>query len=453
MEGVLEEKYAAYKYAEWHGHIPEEWLVVRFRNFFSFSKGLIITKENLKDRGIPCVNYGEIHSKYGFELDLSKHPLKCVDKELVDHFPDALLTKGDIVFADTSEDIEGSGNFTQLVSEGVVVAGYHTIIARPKPYVNSRFMAYVLDSVGYRDQLRRAVKGVKVYSITKTILKNTLVWFPPLHEQTALASFLDRKCEQIDKAIAIKEKQIVLLKERRQILIHRAVTRGLDPDVKLKDSGVEWIGKIPEHWEVKRLKYLFTLSKGLTITKENLIEIGVPCVNYGEIHSKFGFELNTEKHKLKCVEEAYLKTSSQSLIEEGQFVFADTSEDIEGSGNFTYHQSSDRIFAGYHTIIARPKKELKARFLAYEFDSLAFRSQIRTKVKGVKVFSITQGILKTPWVWLPSKKEQREIVEFLDEKCEEVIKAVYLQQKQIEKLKEYKTSLINAAVTGKVKVK
>ena len=118
-----------------------------------------------------------------------------------------------------------------------------------------------------------------------------------------------------------------------------------------KDSGVEWLGEIPEHWETSRLRNVFSFSKGLTITKENLQEKGIYCVNYGEIHSKFGFEVNPEIHELKCVSEEYLLSDSSSLLKKGDFVFADTSEDIEGSGNFTYLNSDLSTFAGYHTII------------------------------------------------------------------------------------------------------
>src|SRR5690554_4367444 len=112
---------------------------------------------------------------------------------------------------------------------------------------------------------------------------------------------------------------ITLLKERKQIIIQNAVTKGLDPNVKLKDSGVEWIGEIPEGWEVKRLRNVFRFSKGLTITKENLQDEGIPCLNYGEIHSKYGFEVNPDIHPLRCVSEEYLKDNSNSLIKYGDF--------------------------------------------------------------------------------------------------------------------------------------
>ncbi len=237
--------------------IPVGWVLQRFRDIFSFSKGLSITKENLEDEGVPVINYGEVHSKYGFEIDPSKQKLKCVSQQYLKRNAKSLLIKGDIVFADTSEDIEGPGNFTQLTSNVTTFAGYHTIIVRPKKELDSRYLAYFLDSKSYRDQIRRAVKGVKVFSITNTILKDTKLWFPDIVEQALIAKFLDQITSQLNEAITTKEKQIALLKERKQIIIQKAVTEGLNSDVPMKDSGIDWIGNIPNHWTVKKAKYLF----------------------------------------------------------------------------------------------------------------------------------------------------------------------------------------------------
>ncbi len=196
-------------------------------------------------------------SKYGFEVNPEKHELQCVSETYLKKSPDALVRDGDFIFADTSEDIDGSGNFSQVQGDSRVFAGYHTVIARPALDVNKRFLAYVCDSLSYRLQIRSKVKGVKVYSITQSILKKTFVWIPRLPEQETIAVYLDRKTAQIDQAITVKEKQITLLKERRQVLIQNAVTRGIDPNATMRDSGVPWIGEIPKHWSVKRAKYLF----------------------------------------------------------------------------------------------------------------------------------------------------------------------------------------------------
>lgn len=298
-------------------------------------------------------------------------------------------------------------------------------------------------------------------NISYAELSYSLIPIPPLTEQTAIANFLDKKTSLIDDAIELKEKTITLLKEQKQILIQELVTgkRVWDKTqncwtkpTEVKYSGVEWIGEIPKDWKVMRLRNVFTFSKGLTITKEDLEDEGVYCVNYGEIHSKYGFELNPDIHPLRCVNEDYLVNYTNALIYKGDFVFADTSEDFEGSGNFTYLNHDEPIFAGYHTVIARPMINFNSRFLAYEFQSLNFRSQVRARMKGVKVYSITQSILKDMTAWIPSQDEQNQIVNMLDNESAKIDRAIALQEQKIEKLKELKATLIDSAVTGKIKV-
>ena len=222
---------------------------------------------------------------------------------------------------------------------------------------------------------------------------------------------------------------------------------------KYKPSGVEWLGDVPEGWEVKPLRSVFKFSKGLTITKENLQDEGVNCVNYGEIHSKYGFRLNPAIHPLRCVSPEYLSSNPEALIGDGDFVFADTSEDLGGSGNFTHLRSDNSIFAGYHTIIARPRKGTCSLLLAYQIHSSVFRSQIQSQVKGVKVFSISQGILKAAKCLLPPHDEQTAIAEFLESELLKFDTLTAEAQCAIDLLQERRTALISAAVTGQIDVR
>lgn len=320
--------------------------------------------------------------------------------------------------------------------------------------INADFSEFLLKSNSFIEEFYRNGHGIvaDLWTTRFEDMKFINIPIPSIAEQQAIASFLDDKTAKIDQTISIKEKEIELLKERRQILIQKAVTKGLDATVPMKDSGVDWIGEIPEHWEVRKLRFEFNLNKGLTITKENLTDEGIYCVNYGEIHSKYGFEVNPKIHPLRSVSEEYLHTNQNSLLKNGDFIFADTSEDLAGSGNFTYLNSNEMVFAGYHTVVVRPKDSINSKFFAYEFDSQKFRNQIRTKMKGVKVFSITQSTLKDLIIWIPPFQEQIAITNFLDTKLEKISKAISLKQQEIEKLKEYKTVLIDNVVTGKVKV-
>lgn len=430
------------------GKIPNHWKLIAIKH-------LVTTKvtdgphetPKFVDEGIPFLSVeGVDGNKINFEKIRG-----YITKELHKEYSQKCKPQRDDVFLVKSGSTTGKSTIVETDKEFNIWSPLCLIRSNQKKIL-PRFMFTSLQSKYFRLLVELNWSFGTQPNIGMGVIENLRIVTPPLNEQQKIVAYLNNKTQKIDQLIEIKEKKIALLKEKRTALINHVVTKGLDPEVEMKDSGVEWIGEIPEHWEVKRFRYVFNLGKGLTITKDNLREEGVFCVNYGEIHSKYGFELDTNTHKLKCVDEDYLLNNPKALINHGDFVFADTSEDIEGSGNFTYLESKDEIFAGYHTVVAKPKFDIESRFFAYEFESESFRNQIRTKVKGVKVYSITQSILKQPTVWYPSKNEQIEIVSFLDVETKKIKTAISLKQQEIEKLKEYKSSLINGVVTGKVKV-
>ena len=344
---------------------------------------------------------------------------------------------------------------------GLGVSDYNGIVSpaysvfRFSNTIFPQYMHYLLRTNLYTSNFKSRSTGVidsrlRLYPET---FGNVEILTPDLFEQQKIAAFLDYETAQMDELVAKQEKLLELLKEKRQAVISHAVTKGLNPNAEMKDSGIEWLGQIPKHCELSKVRFISSFGRGLGITKANLKDEGVHCVSYGEIHSKFGFEVNPEVHELKCVDESYLKSSKESLLSNGDFVFADTSEDIEGAGNFTHHSGSAKLFAGYHTVLVRPDESNLPRFLAYIFDSYEFRSQVQLAVKGVKVFSVTQAILKACVVWLPSKSEQHKIVEYLDNQTAKIDKTIEKAEQAIELLKERRTALISAAVTGKIDVR
>lgn len=434
------QKYPAYKDSgvEWLGAIPEHWEIYPGLKFIAENKS---KNTGMIRNTVLSLSYGKIRVKQ--------------DDELTGLVPESfetyqLVNKGDLIFRPTDlQNDKVSLRSAYSEYDGIITNAYLNLKFRQ--IADSKFFHYFFRAIDNNKIIYGLGSGLR-QNISYLDFRRFLFPFPPLPEQTAIAAFLDDKTAKIDRAIAQKEKMIALLKERKQIIIQNAVTKGLDPNAKMKHSGVEWIGEIPEGWEVKRLRNVFSFSKGLTITKENLQDEGIPCINYGEIHSKYGFEVNPEVHPLKCVSEEYLKDNSNSLLKRGDFIFADTSEDLEGSGNFTHLNFEGTVFAGYHTIIGRPKSSINSRFLAYVLHSLPFRNQVRTRMKGVKVFSITQSILKDLTCWYPDEKEQKKIAEYLDIEAAKIDKAIKLQEQQIEKLKELKSTLIDSAVTGKLRV-
>ena len=200
------------------------------------------------------------------------------------------------------------------------------------------------------------------------------------------------------------------------------------------------------------MKDVFSFSKGLSITKENLEENGIPVISYGQIHSKQNKGVQINDSLIRFVNESYLETGEKSLTQQYDFIFADTSEDLEGCGNNVYVDRNETLFAGYHTIILRNKKHQDNKFLAYLFLSDNWRTQIRQSVCGIKVFSITQKDLAPVEIVLPSYEEQIQISKYIDKKTSTIDTIVENITKEIDSLKIYRRALINEAVTGKLKI-
>lgn len=462
------EKYPAYKDSgvEWLGMIPEGWRVSRFRNEFSFSKGLTITKENLQETGIACINYGEVHSKHGFELEPIKNRLKSVDEIYIQESPKSLLNNYDFVFADTSEDIEGSGNFIFFKSEEPTFAGYHTIIAKPRETLKHKYIAYLFDSITFRFQIRRMVKGVKVYSITNSILKDTIIWTPSLEEKNRIANFLDEKTAKIDRVIAQKERLIELLKERKQVIVQDAVTgkvnclnwdlqdspiNGINATATrpMKPSGVEWIGEIPEGWEVKKLKNIcFHINSNVDkLSKSN--EQEVKLCNYVDVYKNDRITSGIDFMKATATIEQIRKFK----IRIGDVIITKDSEDWKDIGIPSYVDfEEDNLICGYHLAILRPIGEVVGKFLFFALKAEMSKIQFGLNANGVTRYGLPQNGIKNILVVFPAEKEQIMIVKYIEREIAKLEAAISNQHQQIEKLKEYKAVLIDSAVTGKIKV-
>lgn len=439
-------RYARYKDSgvEWLGEIPEGWELQKFRYLFSFGRGLSITKEHLQETGIPCVNYGEIHSKYGFEVDPEKHNLKCVSNDYLATSTNSLLQYGDFLFADTSEDISGSGNFTYLNSHEKVFAGYHTVIARPGNASSSRYMAYLFDSVPFRSQIQTRVKGVKVFSITQAILKDALLWLPPKEEQNRIVNFLDQKTTAIDTAIAKKQRLIELLKEQKAILINRAVTRGLNPEVPMKDSGVEWIGEIPAHWKVVKLSYIAKIDTGATPDRTNhqYWKGSIPWIKTGEVNYREIFDAE------ECITEMGLQNSAAKIAPVGTILMA-----MYGQGVTRGRVAILGVPAAYNQACAAIQVNNDIVYNKYIYSYFqAVYSFFRDSGNETSQMNLSSGYISTLKVPVPPIDEQIKIHQQCNHIISQLDSLMHIQQQQVNKLNEYKQTLVAHAVTGKIKV-
>lgn len=447
---TLDEKYKAYpKYkdsgVEWLGDIPEHWATSKLRYMFTFGKGLSITKENLRDTGVPCVNYGEVHSKYRFELDPKIHTLKCVDENYLKSSASALIETGDIVFADTSEDIEGSGNFTQLIGNEQVFAGYHTIIARPIDKECWRFYAYLLDSKELRSQIQYTVKGVKVFSITQAILKGIDIWLPSIKERVKISNFLDHETAKIDTLIEKQQQLIKLLKEKRQAVISHAVTKGLNPQAPMKDSGVEWLGEVPEHWGVNKFGYISQVVRGGSPRPA-----GDPTLFNGD-YSPWVTVAEITKD-----DEIYLTETETFLTKKGSEqcrVFSSGTLLLSNSGATLGVPSILKIDANANDgVVGFENLRINPEFAYFYLSSLT--EDLRERIKqGSGQPNLNTDIVKDISIPIPPNDEIEKIVIFIKKLRENYSKLIAKSTSAISLMQERRTALISAAVTGKIDVR
>lgn len=429
------ERYSEYKDSgvKWLGEIPSHWNLL---------KSKYLWKETFEN------------STSGKEDLLSVSQYTGVTKSKADSRSESLVGykivhKDDLVINIMLAWLGGLGVSND---EGIVSPAYCTY-KLIRDY-NPKFLHYLYKTPMYLAEFARHSTGVvpSRWRMYTDDFGQVVSLLPPVEEQDAIVRYLDAATSKIDKAIAMQQKMIDLLNERKQIIIQNAVTKGLDENAEMKDSGVEWIGMIPKKWEIEPFGKHFTFGKGLPITKANLQEEGVAVISYGQVHAKYNLGTTLTETLVRYVSPKYLETHPQCLLNKNDFIFADTSEDVEGSGNFAFNDYKDKIFAGYHTVVARPKDLIYPKYYAYLFKSRAWKSQIQSLVNGVKVYSIGKRILKTSTLLIPSESEQKEIVKVLDLKTAAIEKSIENISRQITLLQERKQIIINEVVTGKVKV-
>ena len=321
----------------------------------------------------------------------------------------------------------------------------------PTAPMNVAYPNLLMKNYGFAEEFYRWGHGIvaDLWTTRWQEMKSILLPVPSVDEQQRIFDRVISETQKVAELIANQEAQIEKLKAYKQSLITEVVTKGLDPTVPMKDSGVDWIGEIPDGWSVLPLKSICEFGKGLPITKADLTPEGIQVVSYGQIHSKQNSGTHLNQSLVRYVSEKYLSSNDTSLGRQGDIFFADTSEDYDGIGNAVLIDTSTETFAGYHTIIARPSTPQNSKFLAYLFLTDMWRSQLRCLASGIKVFSVTQSMLKRVSVIMPEEGAQKLIVEYLDEKCSHIDRLIAIKQSKIEKLNDYKKSLIYEYVTGK----
>lgn len=316
----------------------------------------------------------------------------------------------------------------------VVSAGY--LVLQAKEEMDKRYFKYLLHryDVAYMKLLGSGVRQ----TISFNHIANSILVAPPLPEQRAIAAFLDDKCAKIDGAVKIKEDQIALLRERRKIIIQDAVTRGLNPAAPMKDSGIDWIGQIPAHWEVRRSKFVFTQRK--EFARKDDVQLSatqsygvIPQEEFEELVGRRVVKIQTNLEKRKHVELDDFVISMRSF-----------------QGGLERAWAAGCIRSSY--IILRPLEEICPTFFGYLFKSPRYIKALQTTASFIRDGQdLNFENFAMVDLFLPPISEQREIAVEIKNGCEKIENGIAIKERQIAALKEYKTSLINAAVTGKIK--
>ncbi|WP_293652080.1 restriction endonuclease subunit S [uncultured Campylobacter sp.] len=413
----------------WIGQIPKHWEVTKINHLYSQRNQKVSDKD--------------------FE------PLSVTKKGILPQLENAAKTDngdnrklvkiGDFVINSRS-DRRGSCGISSFDGSVSLI----NIVLKPRENMNSKYFDWLFHTTLFADEFYKYGNGIvdDLWSTRWDNMKNILVPYPPLNEQKKIAEFLDKKCEIIDKRLSNLERKIKSLKEYKKSLISECVTTGLNPkNMEFKDSGIPWIGQIPKHWEIKKLKYIATrIYKGSGITKEQVFENGdTSCVRYGEIYTKYNYSFD------KCFSYTFEKVlNSTSYFGYGDILFTCTGELIEEIGKNVVYLGDKKCLAGSDIIILNHKQN--PSFLNYALDCNYARNQKSYGKAKLKVVHISSREISNLFVVLPPLNEQKEIAEFLDKKCEKIDRLNENYTKQITALKEYKKSLIYECVTGKKEI-
>ncbi|QOQ99244.1 restriction endonuclease subunit S [Campylobacter lari] len=404
---------------EWLGEIPEHWEVSKFKYFYRSNMGETILAQDLKDDGIPIYSATEDDKFFG----RIKNAINVLN---INDF--VIPARGNSIGA--VKIVKEKSTCTQT-----------TIFSKQFKEINPYYVYYFL--LGYRKFLFEFTQTA-IPQITISQVNDNPILYPPLKEQEQIANFLDKKCEQIKNFIEKKEKLISLLKEQKQALINETITKGLDKNVNFKYSGIKYLGEIPQHWEIKRLANFGAFLKGNGISRQDLAEDGESAILYGDIYTKYQIKTHFLHSKISK------KTSlSATPIYNGDILFSGSGETKEDIGKSVVYLGDDNAFAGGDVIIFR-QKENNALFLSYVLNTKYANFCKSIDSKGEIIVHIYASNLKDIKIPLPPLKEQEQIANFLDEKCKKIDLLIEKTEKQTKLIKEYKTTLINQAICGRI---
>jgi len=432
---------------EWLGDVPEHWERMRLKNTINGCINGYWGDDPDGENDIPVIRVADFN-RDNLGLNFPIPTKRAIESKALKN---RILKQGDLLLE------KSGGGDKQLVGVVVLFDSEITAISAnfiakmtPKNGYNSNYILYVFSSLySKRVNYRHINQTTGIQNINSSSYLCEHIYCSDFKEQSTIANFLDRETTRIDSLIKEKENFIALLKEKRQALISHTVTKGLDPTVKMKDSGVEWLGDVPDHWGISRIKYTGRCQNGINIGAESF-GYGFPFVSYSDVYKNFTLPVKV----LGLVDSSKSDRKSYSVINNDIF-FTRTSETIEEIGFSSVCESEieDACFAGF-LIRFRPEKDsLFSGFSKYYFRNEKLRAFFVKEMNLITRASLSQDLLKKMPVLLPNLSEQKSIATYLDKQTTKIDLLVKETKTSIELLKEHRTALISAAVTGKIDVR
>lgn len=429
--------YESYKDSgvKWLGQIPSHWEVKKLRAFFS---EVCDINSALKVRNQLQFKYGSIVPKPDSGID--ETVLKTISKYTV-------VNPGDIIINGLNLNYDFISFRVGKVNEsGVITSAY--IAMRPNSGLSPEFYEYMLKAMDAKKVFHGFGTGIRS-TLSFKELKHKLLPMVPLVEQEAIVAYLDKVTGEIDRAIEAQQKMIDALNERKQIIITRAVTRGLDPDAPLRDSGIDWLGQIPAHWELKKLKAIADIKGRIGFrgyTNSDLVERGEGAITLSPsniINGKMSYQ--------KCSYLSWHKyyESPEIMVDNGHILFVKTGSSY-GKTAFVTDLPMEATINPQFSLI-KPKG-VDSYFLNYAISSQYFKLQVERGVIGSTIPTISQSAIGSMLVLMPPHDEQLEITKYLKSLFIDLDSFIANCERMIALLQERKQIIINEVVTGKKKV-
>ena len=432
---------------EWIGQIPEDWDVARLCDIKSEKKfaivdgpfGSAISTNDYREKGVPLIRISNL--KNG---EVSDEDMVYISEELAESVRRSCIGLSDIVFAKTGATI-GKCGINRLIKYGILASSCIKISISHK--YNCDYFYYIFSTDQFNQALRNTCTGTTRDTINLTPFSKLNVLLPPYCIQNRIASYLDHKCSQIDAIITRQQEVIEKLKAYKLSVISEAVTKGLDPNMPMKDSGVEWIGKIPKHWNVAKMKFVASFFNGDRSSKypsgTDIVDTGVIFVTSNNLGNII---LN------KNVDTKYITKEKYDDLGGAKLRINDIIFCLRGSvGKCSINKTeSEGTIAS--SLVAIRAKRIPADYLIFVLQCPGITAMSMLNAIGIGSLNLSAEDISEIFIPVPSQDDAKQIAEFLERKIKAIDKMINKKADCISKLIDYKKSLIYEVVTGKTTI-